>query len=318
MIANAIHIPAAGPKLSGIKFRGRGRRTLDADNLVPLKPLGERPPLFCFHPIDGELRVYRNLVEQMPEDLPVYGLRAGNPHEAPGSMLTLAERYADAILEAAPMQPYRFVGFSLGAIVAMHVAAAMEDRGALVESVALIDCRPIDSRLEGAIRDYLVDYIVTVQNHYSRRSAMMRELPPAVLHAAATQTADHFLSDDRDTSTDAIVEYLRQSPLFVRGLRAELVRPFVERLFARSPLLKTSNLRRLAAPLLVWRAWDGIGVGRDSWSAWTEAWCEESVLPGNHLTMMQPPSVGELARQLSESLDEFDGVALPAAAAAAK
>jgi thioesterase domain-containing protein len=136
--------------------------------------------------------------------------------------------------------------------------------------------------------------------------AMLRKLPPEDLRTAAKQTAAHFTSDDCDTSIDAIVAYLSDSALFAEGLRTELIRPYIDRLFGRTPLVKTSRLRRVSAPLIVWRASDGIGVGKDGWSEWTESNCEEAVLPGDHLTVMQKPAVEVLAAQLAELTNCFD------------
>lgn len=286
-----------------------------AQHLVPLKPEGRRLPVFCFHPIDGQLDVYRKFVNLLDDDLPVYGLHAGASNEAATDIPELAGRYARVMLDAGRTDNYRLIGFSLGAILAMHVAAALEARGAAVEFVAVIDYCPITSDDWHSERECLADYIRTVHGHYAPRMAMLRDLAPEQLRSAARETAEHFLSEACNTSPDAIVEHLAGSQLFAEGVRAEFIRPFIQRLFARLPLMKTSRLRRLSASLCVWRARAGLGAGADRWSNWTRSSCEEWVLPADHLTVMQPPSVARLAEQLGAVIERFDGMAAPTKAA---
>ena len=45
-------------------------------HLVPLRPVGTKPPLFCIHGGGGHVLDYLEMVDALPENQPVYGLKA--------------------------------------------------------------------------------------------------------------------------------------------------------------------------------------------------------------------------------------------------
>ena len=111
------------------------------------------PTLFLFHPIGGHGLQYRELAQhltgfggihlvQRPE------LRTGEAVSF-RSLDSLGETYAREILGIDPAGPYYLGGWSLGARLAVHVAAVLEARGRAIEFLGLIDGplsyeRPID------------------------------------------------------------------------------------------------------------------------------------------------------------------------------
>jgi thioesterase domain-containing protein len=277
--------------------------------LVELRSGGSRRPLVCFHAVDGKLSVYRRLLKQLPDDLRVYGLQAEERPEMEQSLSELAARYCDELMSSDIEQPYRFMGFSFGAMVAMHVAAEVESRGGAVEFVGIVDYRPIHFRDQQAVCDCLANYLTAVFQQYGQASTMLRSLSADELTRAASELASYLLGDERLPSTEDGVIAMQRAGLIDPTVRVELIADFFRPMFARLGWLKNSNLRPIEAPLLVWRAAEGFGGGRVEWSAWTTAAREESPLPGNHLTAMQSQSVKRLGAELSGWLVALDAAA---------
>lgn len=107
-------------------------------SLVPLQCGGSRPPLFCVHGSGGHVFFYRDLAKALGPGQPVYGLQAAglDGSEAPlTDVATMAERYVDEIRRVEPHGPYRLSGFCTGAYIAVEMASILRKRG---EDVAFL------------------------------------------------------------------------------------------------------------------------------------------------------------------------------------
>lgn len=101
-----------------------------------------QPPLFCIHPVGGNILAYRGLAEHLNPGYAVYGIRALGLHsgELPlQSIPAMVTRYLEAIRQVQPAGPYRLAGWSLGGIIALAIATELEAGGETVELVTLID-----------------------------------------------------------------------------------------------------------------------------------------------------------------------------------
>ncbi|MEO3972426.1 amino acid adenylation domain-containing protein [Streptomyces sp. CAU 1734] len=113
--------------------------------LLPLRPEGSRPPLFCLHPSMGLSWSYAALVPYLPADLPVYGVQArglAGPEELPRSIEGMAADYADEIRSVQPEGPYHLLGWSFGGMIAQAIACRLEELGEEVALLALLDAYP--------------------------------------------------------------------------------------------------------------------------------------------------------------------------------
>ncbi|MEU9331657.1 amino acid adenylation domain-containing protein [Streptomyces sp. NPDC048290] len=122
---------------------GRGGSELGV--LLPLRPEGTRPPLFCLHPSMGLSWSYAALIPHLPADLPVYGVQArglAGPEELPHSIEDMAADYADEIRRVQPEGPYHLLGWSFGGMIAQAIACRLEELGAEVALLALLDAYP--------------------------------------------------------------------------------------------------------------------------------------------------------------------------------
>ncbi|WP_420881133.1 amino acid adenylation domain-containing protein, partial [Rhodococcus sp. (in: high G+C Gram-positive bacteria)] len=109
--------------------------------VIPLRPNGERPPLFCVHPGIGLSWGYAGLVQHLSKDRPAYGLQlpllSGGPDFA--SVQQLAHRYVEEIRTVQPHGPYHLLGWSLGGVIAHAMAVELRNAGEDVATLAIMD-----------------------------------------------------------------------------------------------------------------------------------------------------------------------------------
>ncbi|HEU4454724.1 MAG TPA: amino acid adenylation domain-containing protein [Longimicrobium sp.] len=110
--------------------------------LVPLQPLGDRPPLFLGHPGGGHVVCYRTLADLLAPRHPVYGLQArgiddGRPPL--GSVEEMAAHYLEGIRAFRPRGPYHLAGWSYGGMLAWEMARQLRAAGEEVALLALLD-----------------------------------------------------------------------------------------------------------------------------------------------------------------------------------
>ncbi|MEV0298179.1 amino acid adenylation domain-containing protein [Nocardia sp. NPDC050710] len=112
--------------------------------LLPMRPTGAGPSLFCIHPAIGLAWCYAGLVQHLDGDYPVYGLQSPGVtgSDEPGRPLTArAAHYADEIQRTQPSGPYRLLGYSAGGPIAHAVAVELQRRGGEVSSLIIMDGR---------------------------------------------------------------------------------------------------------------------------------------------------------------------------------
>ncbi len=138
------------PTVRGLEARLDSALATDGDGplgaVLPLRPHGDRPPLFCVHPGAGIGWVYFGLLPHLDADQPVYAIQARGltrPDEVPSSVEEMARDYIEHILRVQPSGPYRLLGWSFGATVAHAVAVGLRERGERVNLLALLDGYPV-------------------------------------------------------------------------------------------------------------------------------------------------------------------------------
>ena len=119
-------------------YLSRAHTADEQDILYPARPAGSETPLFA-------IKTYLNyLLDLIDPDIPVFGLTHGR--KAPGanvaSVEELAARYLDAARRQQPRGPYRLLGYSFGALLAIEIAHQVVAAGDEVELLVLIDPPP--------------------------------------------------------------------------------------------------------------------------------------------------------------------------------
>ncbi|MFK4100727.1 thioesterase domain-containing protein [Streptomyces sp. NPDC019531] len=129
------------PTVSGIAAILGGSVT-EATVLVPLNPQGRRPPLFCIHPVSGNVSRFFELARTLGEEQPVYAFQSAGLSDgllAQDSIEQMAATYVEKIVRLRPRGPYRLLGYSMGGIVAYECARRLYERTGEHPFVAMVD-----------------------------------------------------------------------------------------------------------------------------------------------------------------------------------
>jgi amino acid adenylation domain-containing protein len=111
-------------------------------SLVPIQPEGTKPPLFCVHPIGGNVLEYYSLATHLGKEQPVYGLQSlGLDGTATPlrSVEAMAAHYITEMKIIQPHGPYCLVGYSFAGLVVYEIAQQLDRQGEKVALLALLD-----------------------------------------------------------------------------------------------------------------------------------------------------------------------------------
>ncbi|HEU5226352.1 MAG TPA: amino acid adenylation domain-containing protein [Ktedonobacteraceae bacterium] len=260
--------------------------------LVEIQPIGTKRPLFCIHPIGGEVFCYADLARQLGPEQPVYGLQVpGKSHQQACSTLEdMARSYIAEIRTIQPAGPYLLAGWSLGGVIAFEMAQQLLQQGHEVELLALLDSnaptvrnstKPLieqfGEELEGIFGKKLyLDY--TQLQHFTLDEQL------TLLYAYAEQ-AD-ILPPDMEFE-----QLLSMFSLYKRNIEA--VRQYKPRGYAGRIILFTATQCEENKQ----------AESTCGWQMFAEQALDVYPIPGNHYSMLKPPNLYHLAEQLKYSLD---------------
>ena len=124
------------------------QRLIDEDwapawsSLVPLKTSGSQLPLFLVHGWGGTVFSYLELVQQLPDEQPCYGIQAvglDGKEVRHTSVEQMAAHYVDEICSFQPEGPISLAGYSMGGLIAFELAQQLLRKGREVAFLGIID-----------------------------------------------------------------------------------------------------------------------------------------------------------------------------------
>ncbi|WP_372662577.1 beta-ketoacyl synthase N-terminal-like domain-containing protein [Amycolatopsis kentuckyensis] len=252
---------------------------------------GVAEPLFLFHPAGGPTSVYRELVRLLPEGHPVYGLERIDDED---TVEAKAACYAELIREIQPRGPYRLGGWSFGGCLAYETARRLDGP---VDVVVLIDSiLPLPAA--GKPADLLLDRFDRFAEHIWRTYGVPFAIPRAELATL-----------DEDTQIRRVMQRLaEQVPDLGAGVLRHQYESYVdarvaeryapERYDGRVLLLRAQDPHPLTTTL------DPRYLRTDDTLGW-DAYCadlEVVRVPGDHVSMIDPPHVAAVAAALAARL----------------
>ena len=110
--------------------------------VVKMQPHGDKTPLFLIHPGGANLLAYKDLIDCMGTERPLYGLEAKGFEEgetAQNRIEEMAMYYLEAIQEIQPQGPYLFMGWCFGGLVAFEMAQLLHKQNQKTSFLGLID-----------------------------------------------------------------------------------------------------------------------------------------------------------------------------------
>ncbi|UQS27201.1 acyltransferase domain-containing protein [Amycolatopsis thermalba] len=250
---------------------------------------GTGTPVFLFHPAGGPSSVYTRLVRDLPGEFPVYGFERLDEVD---TVEAKAARYLDMIREIQPQGPYRLGGWSFGGCLAYECARQL---GKPVELVFLIDTilpRPAEAPAE----DLLLDRFDRFATHIEQTYGVALDIPRDELA--------------RLGEAEQIGLVMRQLAEKVPGLgEGVLHHQYTSYVDAR--VAERYSPGRYDGPVLLFRAQephplttalDPRYLREDESLGWDE-FCpalEIVPVPGDHVSMIDPPHVSVLAAALGD------------------
>ena len=111
--------------------------------VVPVRPEGNLPPLFCIHGGDGGVFFYRDLAEVFPLGRPLLAIESpalsADQEVAPVPVEITAAEYILALREFQPVGPYHLAGYSYGGLLVYEIARQLIEAGDTIAFVGLFD-----------------------------------------------------------------------------------------------------------------------------------------------------------------------------------
>ncbi|PWV44871.1 amino acid adenylation domain-containing protein [Chitinophaga sp. S165] len=110
--------------------------------LVPVKPTGNKPPIFFVNGLDMNVLLFNNIARNMDPDQPVYGFqpRGLNGVDEPFETIEdMAAEYIAALLKKDFTDEYILAGYSYGGIVAFEMCRQLQMMGKRVKILAMLD-----------------------------------------------------------------------------------------------------------------------------------------------------------------------------------
>jgi amino acid adenylation domain-containing protein len=120
--------------------QGKGSTTWSS--IVPIESRGSKPPLFCIHPVGGNILEYYPLAHHLGSEQPIYGLQSRGLDGIQAPLTQIEDMATDYIKEIQTIQsdgPYLLVGYSFGGLVAFEIACQLANQGKKVNLLALLD-----------------------------------------------------------------------------------------------------------------------------------------------------------------------------------
>ncbi|MBB1252763.1 amino acid adenylation domain-containing protein [Streptomyces sp. OF3] len=272
---------------------GQGEeRDASLDVLLPLRPHGTLPALFCVHPAAGLSWIYSGFLRHLEPERPVFGLQAHglrDASQAPASIEEMAAAYVAEMRKAQPSGPYHLLGWSSGGVVAHAIAALLQEEGEQVGLLAVLDAYPgleLPPLDEQEIMATLLDFA-----GYDRR-----RLGPEPLEF------------------ERVVGLLRQLDSALAGLGRQDVAAMARVYGEASELMRRHTPRRYTGDVLFFVATlDKVEFSPtpQTWLPYVDGEIDVRFVERAHTDLLKPAPLAEIARVVADRLAALGGPAEP-------
>lgn len=280
--------------------------------LVPLQTEGTLPPLYWIRPMGGQVVAYQHLVDALGRDQPAYGLQSNaleRPDHDYNSIEQIAAEYAAAVLQHNSRGPYYLIGWSSGGVIALSVAAELEQQGHAVAFVGLLDSY-IFERNSGDPSNGNEDPLAPLALAFG---GILSEAFIALTPDEQVALREEFRPLSLEERLELAVAWGRDRKLFAPTFSLDDVekrkiientREFDTWFVLNERLLQAHGPKTVNAPLYIWwarNAWVGAAPPYN-WGQYTTGGVHIDTAEGSHFTLIYPPNSQTLAENLRESL----------------
>jgi amino acid adenylation domain-containing protein len=261
-------------------------------SLVSIESRGSKRPLFCIHPVGGNILEYYPLSAYLGLEQPMYGLQSLGLDgvQVPLNRIEdMAAHYISEIQTVQPHGPYLLVGYSFGSLVAFEIARQLDLQGETVSLLALLDNEaPSLSQIRPSL-------LKSVGIHF-------RNLQQLTIAERVKYIKDRFVmrlmyrdreNKEKDFLIDNWAEPLPHEYLQVLSANFQAGKDYAGKFYPGKVKLFRSYIQPVHKALHPDLGWgDFVGGGVDV--------CD---LPGHHNSLLREPYIGYLAKELKLSLE---------------
>jgi nonribosomal peptide synthetase DhbF len=253
------------------------------DPVLPIRPSGDQPPLFCVHPVSGVAWCYSGLQRHLPAGLPIYGLQLNTAEKTawPHNLDELTASYTGRIREIQKTGPYRILGWSLGGNIAHAVANRLQREGEHVGLLALLDSYPGDSQRRHMDPATMLDMIET-----AILATMAQDLGLSTETAAGPQSKEQMRSAVAK-GFGLPEQTLADLPKAARNL-IQIVQDTEAQVFHGDIIFVTAERSR-----------PGNGSGPQLWRRYVSGTIDDHSIDCSHFEMMKPGPAAAIGSVLS-------------------
>ncbi|MCY7335813.1 MAG: amino acid adenylation domain-containing protein [Chamaesiphon sp.] len=257
--------------------------------LVLLKSGRNISPLFCIHPLGGNLFDYYNLVTKLDWDRPIYGLQAqGLDREKPpvDRIEDMASNFIRSIQTIQPDGPYFLVGYSFGGVIAFEIARQLTERGQKVAWLGLLDIR------SPTLKQVKLPFLQGLSVHANRLQQLRLQQQidyciDVVFYRKKMEYRDELITKLSN------LDMLKPELLAILDCNLQARKNYQPQVYLGQATLFWSNYQSQYIDLHPQLGWDELIVGG----------IETYHLPGDHISLMKEPHVQVLAQKLQSCLD---------------
>jgi amino acid adenylation domain-containing protein/non-ribosomal peptide synthase protein (TIGR01720 family) len=250
--------------------------------------------LFCLHPGGGHTLAYAPALERLDPDVAAFGINSRmlvDNDWRPASLDALLDDYLALIRAEQPEGPYALLGWSLGGTLAYALGERLERDGHEVAWIGLIDC--FGWREKERIADSALQGLRWLPEYFAYLEPAQRE--PLYAQPQRLAALDAELAAAADESARQAVLAAHYAALAGEGI-ADAERHLLQLRLFRSwdEVLAGYRPGPLTAPVAHWQAADSVALFGGSADAWqAHAAVSQSVLPGDHYSIMQSPALAD-------------------------
>ncbi len=259
-------------------------------SLVPIKPSGNKPPLYIIHGEGLNILNFSHLATYVDPEQPIFGLQAkglNSIDEPLDNLPAIAGHYLNEILQHNPNGPYLIAGYSFGGYVAVEMRKQLADMGKQVKMLMMFDTNAEKTEY----KDWYSVLPKKVRRHLPRIVKSLMYQPVKLLKAVIRRVSDK-IAENSEKKRDARVFYQQIKNIKQKHLIA----------FRKYPMVPFDDKVYLyRADICVHYVNDPEFLG---WKKFAKKGVELYHIPGDHLSMLLPPNVKEFASILQKSMDD--------------
>lgn len=267
--------------------------------MVPIRPQGDRTPIFFVHAAGGTVMCYHELARHMAPGRPVYGLQALGIEEGAepvGDLVAMAQAYVEAIRQVQPQGPYLLAGWSVGGNIVFEMARQLLAAGQAVPFIGMLDASAATFGEQAPARDDVGILVELFSGEMALDADLLRQLPGDHLMEQAVQLAQErrwYPPGFSVTQARRLLNVFRRVEQAVRAYEPQV--------------LPAGPTGTGPSGITLFRSTEPAPSGHIDaadrhWTRWTEGPLHIVDAPGHHLNMVMAPHSATLGRLIDEAI----------------